>query len=290
MTVFPLRSTLLSSLVAVLLAGGGVVGSAIAGQQPNEVLGALRGPGEAPLVAGHRGDRGEAPENTIPAFRAAMAAGVGVLETDVQLTSDGVPVLMHDRTVDRTTDGSGAVADLSLADIEALDAGSWFDPRFAGTRVPTLEEFLALVGQSDSRAFVELKGVWTPDQVAIVAGLVDAADVASRVVLMSFELDSVAAAKQAAPGIPRFILSSRVPDDPVGLVAEYDAAGLATTLHAVEERPDAVTALHAAGARVMLYTLSTDRAWQRALAAGVDGVVTDTPYAYGAWMAEAAPL
>ena len=96
------------------------------------MIGALRSPGEPAFVAGHRGDRADAPENTLPAFEAAFAGGLEFVETDVQLTADGFPVLLHDPTVDRTTDGTGAVADLTLAQVQALDAGSWFGAEFAG--------------------------------------------------------------------------------------------------------------------------------------------------------------
>ena len=81
----------------------------------------------------------------MPAFRAAFASGLDIVETDVQLTADRHPVLLHDATVDRTTNGTGAVADLTLAEVESLDAGSWYAKRFAGTRIPQLGEFLDLL-------------------------------------------------------------------------------------------------------------------------------------------------
>ena len=90
----------------------------------------------------HRGLKCAAPENTIPAFQAAVEAGFEWIEVDIRLTRDGYYVLMHDSSVDRTTDGSGAVAEMDLAAIQKLDAGSWFSPRFAKTRVPTFTETL----------------------------------------------------------------------------------------------------------------------------------------------------
>jgi glycerophosphoryl diester phosphodiesterase len=95
-----------------------------------------------PFVCGHRGFSAAAPENTIAAFEAALQAGAEVIETDVRLTHDGHVVVIHDQSVDRTTNGSGHVRDLSLAQVKALDAGAWFAPRFAGERVPTLSEIL----------------------------------------------------------------------------------------------------------------------------------------------------
>ena len=93
-------------------------------------------------LCAHRGDQGIAPENTIPSFIAAASAGAQQIEFDVQLTKDGKLVVMHDLTVDRTTNGKGAVKDLSFDEIRSLDAGSKFDPKFANVKVPTFEETL----------------------------------------------------------------------------------------------------------------------------------------------------
>ena len=93
----------------------------------------------------HRGDVKHFPENTLPAFAAAVAKGAHMIELDVYLTRDGVPVIIHDSTVDRTTDGTGNVTDFTFAEIRKLDAGSWFDPKFAGTRIPTFQETLGVI-------------------------------------------------------------------------------------------------------------------------------------------------
>src|SRR5581483_5417129 len=93
-------------------------------------------------IGGHRGAPDIAPENTFAGFEAALALGADYLEMDVQRSADGVLVVMHDPTVDRTTDGQGAVAELTLEALQRLDAGAWFGPRFAGERVPTFDAFL----------------------------------------------------------------------------------------------------------------------------------------------------
>src|SRR5579859_6338194 len=100
-----------------------------------------------PAIIGHRGAAGLAPENTLAAIRAAAAAGARWVELDVQLTRDGVPVLLHDSTLERTTDGEGKVGDADLDALRRVDAGSWFAPRFLGQRVPTLAEAVAELGQ-----------------------------------------------------------------------------------------------------------------------------------------------
>jgi len=100
-------------------------------------------PEAGPFISAHRGFSASAPENTLPALEAALAAGAHVAEIDVKLTKDGHLVLMHDSDVDRTTDGEGQVIDMTLEEIGKLDAGRWFDRRFARTKVPTLDEVLA---------------------------------------------------------------------------------------------------------------------------------------------------
>ena len=93
----------------------------------------------------HRGDSSDAPENTVPAILSAVKKGAHQIEIDVQLSKDGKLVIMHDGTVDRTTDGSGKVADMDMKELRTLDAGGWFDSKFNGTQIPTLEEALELI-------------------------------------------------------------------------------------------------------------------------------------------------
>ncbi len=112
------------------------------------------------VLVAHRGFSSEAPENTLAAFDLALASGFGHIELDARLTADCIPVVIHDNTVDRTTDGSGAVRDMTLADIRGLDAGSWFENAaergYVGLRVPTLEEVLSRY-EGRAHLYIELK-------------------------------------------------------------------------------------------------------------------------------------
>ena len=105
-------------------------------------------PGTATHACAHRGDLANAPENTLPAIRSAVEKGAPQIEFDVQLTRDGHLVIMHDSTVDRTTNGVGRVAELTFEEVRALDAGSWFGPEFAGVQVPTLREVLEVIPET----------------------------------------------------------------------------------------------------------------------------------------------
>lgn len=152
-----------------------VSGSGNTGWSRNQ-LGAVKGARSIEII-GHRGFGNIAPENTLAS--ASLAAGMAhSLEGDVQITSDGYPIMMHDGTVDRTTDGTGNVTAFTLAGIQALDAGSWFDTRWANTRVPRFEDWLAIAATSFERCYPEIKGYRSgqisTDIAAMVQAIVDA--------------------------------------------------------------------------------------------------------------------
>ena len=110
-----------------------------------------------PLNIAHRGASTIAPENTIAAFRKALEVGAGGLEFDVHFSKDGVPVIIHDEKLERTTNCHGLVQDLNLAELQALDAGSWFSTEFAGVSIPTLDQVLDEYHSSDLVLNIELK-------------------------------------------------------------------------------------------------------------------------------------
>ncbi len=253
-----------------------------------ELLGDPRTPGEQAFIASHRGGGATAPENTIPAIAAALAAGFDYVEVDVALTADRHPVLLHDATVDRTTDGHGRVAELTLAQVRALDAGSWFDDDYAGTLVPTLAEFLDLLATTDRRAIVELKGEWDAEAAAAFAGEVADRGLERRIAVSSFDARTLALARAASDVIARLVIVRELPDDVVEAVTEAGARGVIVDRRAVRERPEVVDALHDADMRVVVYTLNDDAQWDEVTALGVDGIVTDDPMTLSQWQAAAA--
>ncbi len=246
---------------------------------------ALRAPGQVGFVAGHRGDQAGAPENTLPAFQLVIDSDVAFVETDVQLTSDGVPVLMHDWVVDRTTNGTGPVWSMTYQQISQLDAGSWYAPAFTGTIVPTLEQLLYLLQPSGKSAILELKGSWNATQTRIVTDLLWDYGMRDRALVASFDLMTLRALRDAAPGVPRVIISRVVVGDPAILAAECGAVAIATSLKFVRQDPRAVDRIREAGLGVLLYTLNDSTTWAEALALGVDGVITDRPDELDTWLA-----
>jgi len=274
------------SVVCVLAAASVVI--ALFGTAPDrvsarELLGDTRTPGDAAFIASHRGGAATAPENTLPAITAALAGGFEYVEVDVALTSDGQPVLMHDATVDRTTDGHGRLSALTLAEVRTLDAGSWFDPVYAGTRVPTLDEFLGELAASGGRAIIELKGEWDAAAVVAAVAQVAARDLERRIALASFDARTLALVAGGSDVVSRLLIVKHLPTDVVSAVAEAGARGVIVSRRAVLGRPGIVDELHAAGARVVVYTLNDDAHWDAVTALGVDGIVTDDPHTLSQW-------
>lgn len=173
-------------------------------------------------VGGHRGASAVAPENTYAAFERAIADGGAYTETDVRATSDGALVLVHDATLDRTTDGKGPVAALTLEEVRKLDAGSWFGASFRGQRVPELPSFLAWIERrAPFGAAIEVKARGVGGAVAAAAWASSARD---RLCIYAFDAEEIRAAKMAAPDLP-CILLLRLTDAPGEVVARIEACG-----------------------------------------------------------------
>ena len=238
-----------------------------------------------PLTVGHRGDPVAAPENTVPAIVAAINGGADIVEFDLHLTSDGHAVVLHDATVDRTTDGSGAVRDLTLDEVRSLDAGAWFGDAWRGTRIPTAAEALAPFVGTSTTALMEFKGVWRDDDLEPVIALIEHLDLEAQVVVASFEARTMLALASAAGHLQRALTIRSLPAAPVGLVNAYDVTLVITSMRSIELSPRIIPQLRAAGVTVLVYTLNSSTTWEEARRAGVDGIVTDDPRGLGHWSA-----
>ncbi len=277
------------ALVLVMSVDADAASVHAASVQAQSMFGGLRQPGDAAFIAGHRGDRATAPENTLPAIAAVLESEMEYVEIDVQKSLDGEPVIIHDETVDRTTDGTGLVAELTWAQLSALDAGSWYAGEYAGTRIPHFDEFIALFRGSQKKALVELKGEWSVDEIRPLVREIYAAGVQSRIVFASFAFATMHHLVDAAPNLPRVIIRRDLQFDPVWLAEFYRAAAVLTRLQAVEEDPGVVDRMHEAGYGLLLYTLNSEERWSEALDYGVDGIITDEPSELDAWLANTAP-
>jgi len=234
---------------------------------------------DLPTVIGHRGAAALAPENTLAGFRAAAAAGASWVEFDVKLTADGTAVLMHDDTLDRTTDGRGAVAASPAAAIAALDAGAWFGAAFRGERVPTLAEAIAELARLGLGANIEIKpcpGRAEATAQAVLA-VVAAAWPGSLPVplLSSFEPACLAVARDHAPALPRGLLLSRLTQDWRGLAAALGCVSV--NLGRRHASASGIAAVLASGLQLVIWTVNEAVEAARLLAAGASAIITDRP-------------
>lgn len=232
----------------------------------------------------HRGASGEAPENTMAAFRRAAEAGAEFIETDLQLSRDARLVALHDDMLDRTTNSHGPVSAKKLEELRQLDAGSWFPadgsrgaPKesFAGELIPTLDEILAFGRERDIGLYLEMK---TPAvsgaELALVAALHASGEI-MRTVVLSFDSSQLAKVRRYEPLIVTGHLCDKPAPDAVRKAVEMGARQLLP-------RADHVTAellkeAHASDLKVVTWTVNDPEQAAALVAAGVDGIITDYP-------------
>jgi glycerophosphoryl diester phosphodiesterase len=219
-----------------------------------------------PLVIAHRGYSAVAPENTLAAIAAAARCGADWTEIDVAVSLDGVPYLLHDTTVDRTTSGTGALVEQASPALDALDAGAWFSPAFAGQRLPRLEAALAL----GAPLLVELKAGPVEPVVALLA------PVADRVIVQSFDERVLRAVAALAPELRLGLLRVEPHDGPAG-TAFYNPRWDFVSAELVQ-------ACHAEGVAVWGWTADDPAAWAALCEAGADGIITNRPGALVGWL------
>jgi glycerophosphoryl diester phosphodiesterase len=241
-------------------------------------------------VHGHRGAAGLAPENTLAAFRKAMALGVDALEMDLHVTRDGELIVIHDETLDRTTDGRGSVADLTLEEVKRRDAGGKFAPAFRGERVPTLREVIELVREGRNariRLDLEIKfgkgqeGRPEDFEERVLEALRQTGFV-QRVNVISFHHPSLVKMKALEPKIRTGLLEGgqQPPRDSVALVRQHRADYYSPRFQQVTA--ETVAALHRAGIPIVPWTANEEADMRRLMAVGIgtfpgDGIATDFP-------------
>ncbi len=228
-----------------------------------------------PWVIAHRGASAVAPENTMAAFRRAQAMGADCIETDLHLSRDGRLVIVHDATLERTTNGSGPVKNHTLAELRELDAGRWFGEDFAGERLPTIDELLEFAGPADLSLYLEIKGgAGYGVERAVISALRGRKESKAAVVLC-FDPSVLDRIHQ----LDRLLMTGLLFDsDPAENVREAVRVGA----RQIGPRGDCITPeliadAHRRGLKVVAWTIN-EPAQMRALAsAGVDGIITNHP-------------
>jgi glycerophosphoryl diester phosphodiesterase len=230
-----------------------------------------------PRAIAHRGAGKLAPENTLAAFRHGASFGYRMFEFDVKLSGDGVAVLLHDATLDRTTSGSGRLDALGFAQLAQLDAGGWHSPAYAGEPVPTLAAIARYLRANNFLANIEIKPVPGAEWRTGAAVALDAralwAGAEVPPLLSSFSEDALAAAREAVPELPRALLLDKLPDDWLDRLQALDCIALDANHR--ELTPDIIAAAHAAGFRVCCYTVNDVERARLLWGAGLDGLITD---------------
>jgi glycerophosphoryl diester phosphodiesterase len=230
-----------------------------------------------PAWIAHRGAGKLAPENTLAAFRVGASHGYRAFECDVKLSADGVPFLLHDSTLDRTTPARGIAGERPWAELSQLDAGAWHSRAYAGEPIPTLDAIAAFCLGNGHALNIEIKPtegqeVQTGTAVAHAAARLWAGQ-AMPPLLSSFQADSLAAAQTAEPQLPRALLLESL------RASWFDEAQTLGCVAVVTDHrlmdAGVIARLHGAGLRALVYTVNdADRA-QQLLALGIDGIITD---------------
>lgn len=226
----------------------------------------------------HRGASGQAPENTMAAFRRAVELGARHIETDLRLTDDARVVAMHDSSLRRTTGLPMRVSSKTLEEIRKLSAGRWFAPRsrkFRRERVPTLEEVLRFGAAKHVVFYLELKTFPGRGLEEVVVGAIQKVKAARRVVVISFHEAALRRVKELDPSISIGVLDNKVPRE---VILRAFAFGAGQVLARAERlTPRLVGEIREGGLKVIAWTVNDPRRMQELIRAGIDGIITDYP-------------
>ena len=234
-------------------------------------------------ILAHRGANKHAPQNTIPAFLKAIELGADGVENDVHLTKDGELVICHNYTIDETSDGKGNISDYTLEELKKFDFGSYFSPNFAGTKIPTLHEFLE-IADPFSIINVEIKSPKSgeKDIVRKTIACVKAHHLFDRLIISSFDPRLLVEAKEIDPNTRTGFLYSpdspvieQVYDDPIAYAKQIHADALHPLIAYVDE--DYLDDCHKSGIIVNPWTVNLEEAMRLCSEWGSDGIITDTP-------------
>lgn len=231
-----------------------------------------------PRILAHRGASAVAPENTLAAFEAAAAMGARGVEFDVSLLGDGAPVIHHDGSFGRCTDGAGSLATATAERVATLDAGAWFDARFRGTRVPDLAGALDRLAELGLAANLEIKQHSADaDEIAevVAEALATCPRMATTTVVSSFDHATLAALRRCAPDIPRAALWEKPPADWRAALEALGAGALHMNWRHLT--PAILDEAAAAGIPVRVYTCNDPAALTPFRREGLAGVITDDP-------------
>jgi glycerophosphoryl diester phosphodiesterase len=232
-----------------------------------------------PLILAHRGSSVYAPENTLAAFELAVLQGAPAVELDAKLTADGEIIVIHDATVDRTTNGTGKVSEYTLAELQELDAGGWFGPCFNGEKVPSLRQVFECLRD---RVYinVELTNYATPADALIerVVNLIAELGIADQILFSSFSWKNITKARKLMPEIPCGLLAAPRTAWPVYWAGTFIAHGTYNP-EIRDVTPRLLAACHRRKKPVFTYTVLDPADMRRLIDMGIDGLFVNDPLA-----------
>lgn len=228
-----------------------------------------------PWIIAHRGASGHAPENTLAAFERAVQLGATFIETDLHLTRDARFVAIHDSTVDRTTNGHGAVHEFTLAELRELDAGHWFDRQFSGQRVPTIEEILDFSCKHDVVFYFEIKydSAWGMHH-GLAAALLGSGN-SARSIVISFDPGTLLSLRRLDASLMLGLLIEESNPNATKTAMECGARQICPRFDLLT--PDLIEDAHRADLHVATWTVNEREKMCAAIDLGVDGIMTDVP-------------
>jgi glycerophosphoryl diester phosphodiesterase len=238
-----------------------------------------------PRVVAHRGYSSVTPENTLAAYAAGARSGADWVEIDVATSADGVPYVLHDNTVDRTTPGTGALPALQSSYLDGLEAGSWFTPAFGEQPLPRFDPMLDEVLRGPADLLLEIKGPETPAELERIIGMVRAKGLIGRTLLQSFDEQVLRDSRAIAPDLRLGLLRGALDADPVATSQALDVVAYNPSWAAIRGRDEMIDRLNEAGVAVMPYTVDDAAEWPVMRDAGVDAVITNKPGALVGWNA-----
>ena len=222
-------------------------------------------------IIAHRGGAANAPENTLAALRCGIWEGADMAEIDLHMTRDGVLVALHDHMLTRTTGLKQPVGEVDSAQVGQLDAGSWFDPKFAGEHIPTLEELLQ-VAHGRIRLMLEFKFPQSEGMLETALEQIRAAGMEEECILAATSLEFLSLAKQLAPEMENLYIGAKAEEE-LWTLPYVDSVSIA--LPGLTRRD--VEQAHGSGREIYVWTVNTSHEMEQAVTLGADGLVTDDP-------------
>ncbi|MDT9294563.1 MAG: glycerophosphodiester phosphodiesterase family protein [Arthrospira platensis PCC 7345] len=231
-------------------------------------------------IIAHRGFSSIAPENTLNALLAAIYNQANSIEFDVQITADSVPVVFHDKSLNRITGTAGTIREKTISELKELDAGAWFGESYRGERIPTLEEALAALKLIKGWLYFDIKphAIWSDIEIKTLLGLIREANLGDRTILTSFDEDLLWQCRQSEPQIKLgyFVVNeSQLPEQ----ISKAQAAGnaiLSSQYQVILDQPSIIKETRDKGVDIVVWTVDNINDFERLVDVGIDRIITNS--------------